>query len=144
MKNKKTCVFDTNSLISALLIKKSVSRRAFDKALDNYQIILSEETVLEFNDVAAREKFKKYLKEGELEIFEELLHREAKFIEVKETIEICRDQDDNKFLELAVSGKANIIVSGDKDLLVLDPFRSIRIIRPRTFAEKFPPKKESE
>jgi predicted nucleic acid-binding protein len=56
MKNKPPCVFDTNSLISALLIKTSVSRKAFDKALDYWQLLISDETVSEFEDVAGRER----------------------------------------------------------------------------------------
>jgi putative PIN family toxin of toxin-antitoxin system len=79
------------------------------------------------------------LKEGEREGFEELLHREAVFTEVNEIVNASRDSEDDKFLELAVAGKANVVVSGDKDLLVLDPFRSIRIVRPRAFVEQFPP-----
>lgn len=51
-----------------------------------------------------------------------MLHREAKLVEVTETIKASCDPEDDKFLELAVAGAAEVIVSGDKDLLVLDPF----------------------
>lgn len=54
MTSKPRCVFDTNSLISALLVSTSVSRKAFDKALNAYQILISDETVAEFDDVAGR------------------------------------------------------------------------------------------
>lgn len=104
MRNRPSCVFDTNSLISALLIKTSISRQAFDKALDHYRVLISDETVAEFDDVASREKFETYLEAGEREAFEELLHREAQFVEVTETVEASRDPDDDKFLELAVVG----------------------------------------
>lgn len=130
MSSKPPCVFDTNSLISALLLKTSVSRKAFNKALDHYQLLISDEAVAAFDDVAGREKFKDYLEEGEREVFEELLHRSAKLIAVTETIEASRDPDDDKFLEFAIAGGAGVIVSGDKDLLVLDPFRDVRIVRP--------------
>ena len=139
MRSRPPCVFDTNSLISALLIRTSVSRRAFDKALDYYQVLISKETVAEFDDVASREKFGKYLREGEREGFEELLHREARFVEVTEAVKASRDPDDDKFLALAIAGAAEVIVSGDKDLLVLDPFWGVRIVRPRAFVEEFPP-----
>lgn len=137
--NRPPCVFDTNSLISALLIKTSISREALDKAVDHYQILVSDETTAEFDDVAGREKFNDYLTEKEREVFQELLHREAKLTEVTETVEASRDSDDDKFLELAIAGNAKVIVSGDKDLLVLDPFRGVRIVTPRTFVEDFPP-----
>lgn len=143
MRNRPSCVFDTNSLISALLINTSISRRSFDKALDHYRLLISDETVAEFDDVAGRKKFETYLEEGEREAFEEPLHREAQFVEGTETVEVNRDPDDDKFLELAVAGEAEVIVSGDQDLLVLDPFQGVRIVRPRTFVEEFPPMEEA-
>jgi uncharacterized protein len=54
-------------------------------------------------------------------------------IEPKEQINECRDPKDNKYLELAVSGKAEAIVTGDTDLLVLHPFRDIQIVTPQEF-----------
>ena len=48
---------------------------------------------------------------------------------------MCRDSKDNKILELAVSGAADFVVSGDGDLLVLHPFRGISILRPREFLQ---------
>jgi putative PIN family toxin of toxin-antitoxin system len=51
------------------------------------------------------------------------LGRETELITINETIDICRDPKDNKFLELAISGKATHIITGDKDLLELHPFR---------------------
>ena len=57
------------------------------------------------------------------------------FVKVTETIRTCRDAKDDKFLELAVSGKATHIISGDEDLLALNPFRDIPIITPRQFLE---------
>ena len=54
-------------------------------------------------------------------------------IEVDETITECRDSKDNKFLELGVCGKADFIISGDEDLLILNPFRNIQILSPGNF-----------
>ena len=48
-------------------------------------------------------------------------------------ITICRDAKDDKFLELALNGRADIIVSGDQDLLTLNPFQGIPIVQPATF-----------
>jgi predicted nucleic acid-binding protein len=58
-------------------------------------------------------------------------------------VEASRDPDDDKFLELAVAGEAEVIVSGDQDLLVLDPFQGARMVRPRTFVEEFLPMEEA-
>src|SRR6202012_2779345 len=57
----------------------------------------------------------------------------AELVTIGERIAACRDATDDKFLELAVSGKADLIVSGDADLLVLNPFRDIPIVAPATF-----------
>lgn len=48
----------------------------------------------------------------------------------------CRDPKDNKYLELAVSGKAECIITGDEDLLVLNPFRQIDILTVQNFLDK--------
>jgi uncharacterized protein len=65
------------------------------------------------------------------------IEKEALFIEPVVKIAECRDPNDNKFLELAVAGNADYIVTGDKDLLVLNPFRNIRIITPKEFLAQF-------
>jgi predicted nucleic acid-binding protein len=57
----------------------------------------------------------------------------AELVEIKERIAACRDPTDDKFLELAVNGRADLIVSGDADLLALNPFRGIPIITPAMF-----------
>ena len=54
---------------------------------------------------------------------------------ITERIAACRDATDDKFLELAVNGKADMIVSGDADLLVLNPFRGIPIVSPAAFVQ---------
>ena len=65
------------------------------------------------------------------------IEKEALFIEPVVKISECRDPKDNKFLELAVAGKADCIVTGDKDLLVLNPFRGTKIISPIDFLIQF-------
>jgi len=65
------------------------------------------------------------------------IEKEALFIEPVVKISECRDPKDNKFLELAVAGNAYCIVTGDKDLLVLTPFRGIKIISPGDFLIQF-------
>jgi uncharacterized protein len=57
----------------------------------------------------------------------------AELVTITERIAVCRDPTDDKFLELAVNGHADVIISGDDDLLVLDTFRGIPIITPAAF-----------
>lgn len=59
----------------------------------------------------------------------------SQLVTITEKIAVCRDEKDNKFLEVAVSGNANIIITGDLDLLVLNPFQGVEILTPEQFIE---------
>lgn len=120
-------------VVSALLLRDSVPRQAFDKALNNGTVLLSLPVIFELADVLSREKLNRYLLEEERMRFLVSLLKEAELAQVSEIITACRDAKDDKFLELAVSGKASCIVSGDADLLDLSPFRGIPILTPREF-----------
>ena len=63
------------------------------------------------------------------------LMADAELVTITERIAACRDPTDDKFLELAVSGHADLIVSGDADLLALNPFRGIPIVTPAAFVQ---------
>ena len=127
-------VFDTNSLISAFLIKSSVSARALDAAIDKGRLVMSEPCSLEFSEVIFREKFDPYFvdERERLEAIEKV-ERNSLIFFPKEPVRICRDPKDNKFLELAVEAKASCIITRDKDLLVLHPYLSISILTPADF-----------
>jgi putative PIN family toxin of toxin-antitoxin system len=90
-------------------------------------------TVDELNEVLHRRRFDKYMREDQRLEFLAALIREAELVEVTEVVTESRDPKDNKFLELAVGGKAAYIISGDNDLLVLHPFRGIPVVTPQTF-----------
>lgn len=134
----KRYVFDTNVLVSAVLSARSVPRQAFNLAFARSKILLSNSVIEELNEVLNRPKFNRYLSTEKKELFLLILFLDAIFIDVKEKLSICRDVKDNKFLELAISGKANAIISGDNDLLVLNPFRNIPILNPNQFISQFP------
>lgn len=126
-------VFDTNVVVSAALLARSTPRQAFDKALDEGTLLISLPVLLELIEVLSRPKLDRYVTEHERMLFLLLLLKEAELVEVTEHVTECRDSKDNKILELAVSGAADFVVSGDGDLLVLHPFRGITILRPREF-----------
>jgi putative PIN family toxin of toxin-antitoxin system len=94
-------------------------------------------TVAELNDVLRRPRFDPYVHEDERLEFLAVLVRDAEVVEVTEIVTDCRDPKDNKFLQLALDGGATHIVSGDEDLLVLHPFRSIPILTPRGFVAQW-------
>jgi putative PIN family toxin of toxin-antitoxin system len=135
MANRGKFVFDTNVVVSALLMKKSVARDALDKARTAGDILLSLEVIEELQDVLSRPAFDRYVDEEDRLKFLSLLVKEAILVEVTERVKECRDPKDDKFLELAVNGNATFIVSGDKDLQVLHPFRNIPILSPREFLD---------
>ena len=59
----------------------------------------------------------------------------AELVAITERIAACRDPTDDKFLELAINGRADLIVSGDGDLLALNPFHDIPIVTPAVFVQ---------
>ncbi|HEX5708004.1 MAG TPA: putative toxin-antitoxin system toxin component, PIN family [Pyrinomonadaceae bacterium] len=132
-KNDLRFVLDTNVIVSAVLLPGSTPRRAFDKALDEGKILLSVPTLLELAEVLGRKKLEKYLREEERMRFLVALLKESELVKVTAEVADCRDARDNKFLELAISGKADCIISGDEDLLSLNPYRGIPILSPRGF-----------
>lgn len=131
-------VFDTNTLISASLLVGSVNRKAIRKAVLLGEIAFSNETLNEFKEVVFRKKFDKYFVSNEerLELLNEIENTIKPFFP-SETITDCRGPKDNKFLELAVSAKASCTITGDKDLLVLHPFRGIPILNAADFISNF-------
>jgi len=121
-------VFDTNVLVSAALLPSSKSRRALELALKQGKLLLSLPVLAEICEVLGREKFRRYIDEEDIRTFVAVLTREAEWVDVDVRIAACRDPKDDKFLELAVSGRATCIVTGDSDLLALNPFQGIAII----------------
>jgi uncharacterized protein len=129
-------VFDTNVLISASLLPSSKPRRALDLAIKQGKLLLSYPVLAELCEVLSRERFRRYIDEEDIRTFVAVLTREAEWVDVDMRITACRDPKDDKFLELAVSGRGTCIVSGDSDLLVLSPFQGILIMTPQTFLEQ--------
>ena len=132
MKSDLRCVVDTGVAVSALLLPRSVPRQAFDAAARG-RLLVSEATIGELDDVLRRPKFNTYLSEERRLTFLAALLREAEMVDVMDVVTACRDPKDNKFLELALSGQANHIITGDLDLLVLHPFRGIAVVNPKAF-----------
>lgn len=126
-------VLDTGVLISAVLLPRSAPRQAVDLAFARGIVLASVDTIDELDEVLRRPKFDRYLREEERLLFLTAFIRDAKVIQVTEKLTECRDPEDNKFLELAVSGNATCIISGDSDLLILNPFRGVTILTPQEF-----------
>jgi putative PIN family toxin of toxin-antitoxin system len=126
-------VVDTNTLISRLLLPGSVPAAAVRKAVREARLLGSEATLSELADVLSRSKFDRYLTILERQEFVRLLGRFIEMVAITHSVRACRDPRDDKFLELALNGSADIIVTGDRDLLALDPSRGIRIVTPARY-----------
>ena len=127
------CVFDTDAIISAMLSRTATPGVALASAYGTGEILVSVPLMRELHDVVSRPKFDRYVTPSERERFLGLLLRDAQLVEITESIRACRDPKDDQVLELAVCGRADWIITGDADLLVLDPFRGIRIVTAADF-----------
>lgn len=126
-------VFDTNVIVSALLFHASPPGQAFVRVLGEGTILVSVALLGEVSDVLSRAKFDRYVGRDERDRFIDALLREARIVDIHESVRACRDPKDDQVLEVAVNGRAACIVTGDADLLALNPFRGIRILPPAGF-----------
>jgi uncharacterized protein len=128
-------VFDASSLVGAILKSGGVPKRALLLARTHETLCLSPAVEAEIRDVFSRPKFRKYLASRRAERILNLLSAAAFSVLPTETVNDCRDAKDNKYLELAAN--AVTIVTSDDDLLVLDPWRGIRIVTPAEYVARF-------
>lgn len=126
-------MIDANTVVSAALNPNGVPRKALATARTRGVIVLSEAVYGEIAEVLARPKFRRVLTEDRRRETLELLAAAARWVEPKETVNDCRDAKDNRYLELALAAQATTIVSGDEDLLVLNPWRGVRVLQPARF-----------
>jgi len=125
-------VVDTNVFVSAALKSASFPAGVVRWVDRHGGLLKSEATERQLLDVLQRPYIAAHVQAPYLENVSRLLAA-AELVSVTERIAACRDPTDDKFLELAVNGKADLIVSGDADLLVLNPFRDIPVVAPATF-----------
>ena len=132
----KRVVFDTSTLISALLFPRSQHAQSFRDVITHHQAVASAETMQELVDVISRPKFDRYRAVADRAEFVRRYTAVVEMVIVTETVNDCRDSKDNKFLALALAATANAIISSDDDLLVLNPYRGIRVVDLALFAAK--------
>ena len=130
-------VFDTNVLVSAALIQGSRADLCVRAVLENqHPLIFSKATFEELSEVLLRSKLDRYVSKAVRMGLLETWQNAAVFFPdaaLYEVVRDCRDPDDDKFLELALASRAFVVVTGDPDLLVLDPWRGIRIVKLADF-----------
>lgn len=135
----KQAVIDTNVLISALIKPQGTVGPVLKHLRDNHYIPLYSDALID--ELLAklylpRIRDKYHLDDETIETTLALLLLRGQAIVPQRRIQACRDPHDNMLLEIAVESRADYIVTGDQDLLVLDPFESISIITPAQFLKK--------
>jgi putative PIN family toxin of toxin-antitoxin system len=126
-------VVDTNVFVSGLLREFSVPGQAAAKARHNAVLLVSQATMHELADVLALAKFDHYVTVQHRVQFIQLIARVAEFVPIIHPIRECCDPKDDKFLEVALNGRADVILTGDEDLLAMNPWREIEILSPTRY-----------
>ena len=140
-------VIDTNILVRAMLNPGGSVGPVIDLLRDGqYVFLYSEATLNELIDVLSRPRMaRRYgITSDEVEALCALVVLRGELVEPKAAIKACRDPKDDKFLELAVTAGADVIVTGDGDLAALDPFEGIPMIQPAHFLRLLRESQESE
>src|SRR3979411_2894360 len=112
-------VVDTNELVSRLILPQSVPAQALRRAELESRLLISEATMYELADALSRPKFDRYVSLENRKSFLQRLGHIAEFVPIIQLVRECRDPKDDKFLEVALNGRADVIISGDADLLAL-------------------------
>ncbi|MEZ5536275.1 MAG: putative toxin-antitoxin system toxin component, PIN family [Thiolinea sp.] len=133
----KRVLFDTSTLIGVMLKPQSLPAQVFYHAAKYCLLIASAETMNELAEVVQREKFDRFRSRGERLTILAYYQSLAIIVPVTEEVTDCRDEKDNKFLSAALAGKVDVLVSSDEDLLVLNPYRGIPVIKARQYADQF-------
>ena len=135
MAERPRIVIDTNVLVSRLLVPRSVPAEAVRVAANQGVLLVSEALMTELAEVLARPKFDAYVTVQDRQQFLRLLARIATMVPILHRVRECRDPKDDMLLELAISGDAHLIVTGDADLLGMSVFRGVRILTPAAYLE---------
>ncbi|QXV67050.1 putative toxin-antitoxin system toxin component, PIN family [Mucilaginibacter sp. 21P] len=120
-------ILDTNLWIS-FLIRKDHSFLTQLILSKKVRLLFSEELLKEFIEVSRRPKFIKYFSGNSVDEILDIINDFAEFIEVDSVVTACRDEKDNFLLSLAKDGRADYLITGDNDLLELNPFGKTKII----------------
>lgn len=130
---KTKIVVDTNIFISAFLGSKNAKFLLKEIINDEFDLVMSELQLYEIETVLKRPRFEKYILNSEVDEFISCLSLKIIVPAIYEAIKDCRDEKDNMILEEAVYGNAKYIITGDEDLLVLNPYRWVSIITIKDF-----------
>lgn len=126
-------ILDTNLLISRVLTPDSFVAGAVRVIIDRCDLLVSQSTMDEFATVLVRVQEGGYITEEEMATLIKAYMEIVEWVPILEKVQACRDPKDDKFLELAVNGQAEYLVTGDRDLLAMHPFRNTPVLTARDF-----------
>ena len=136
MRAERRIVLDTSVVVSGLILPASVPGRVIDHAVRSGHLIATGETMAELIARLMSPKFDRWLPLEDRQATLDRLIPLVEIVEVVRVVRACRDPKDDKFLEAAVNGTADVLVTGDKDLLVLNPFAGVAIVPPAQYLEQ--------
>jgi putative PIN family toxin of toxin-antitoxin system len=129
-------VVDTNILVSQLILPESLPAQVLAQVEMRSVLLFSESTMYELADVLSRPKFDRYVSREARKGFIQRIGRIAEFVHIIQTIRECRDPKDDRILEVAWNGQAEIIITGDADLLGMGPWRRVEILSPSDYLKR--------
>ena len=136
MKNNIKVIFDVNIWVSAFISPNMEKQVQAIILQDEVEIIACSYLLEELRQTLQRPKFKKYLSSERMLLATELVEQSSTFINLNSVVELCRDDKDNYLLSLAKDAQADFLLTGDKDLLVLNPFEKTQIIKLSDYLEQ--------
>jgi hypothetical protein len=132
-------VLDTGVLVSGIIRRQGTTGEVVRALREKrFAVIYTTPILVEIIEVLGRNPFRtKYHIEAEdITALVNLIRLRGELVTPKQTVTVCRDAKDNKFLETALAANADAIVSGDDNLLVLNPFEGILFLHPSEFLAK--------
>jgi len=137
MKKELRAVIDTNIIVSAVIGKSATLVNIYESFVGNrFTPVFSPQLQQEILNVIRKPRLRKYFGTEETKRFKGLLKVDSILVVPAKKVSVCRDTKDNILLETALEAKADFIVTGDKDLLILKSFSGIPIVNPRRFSDK--------
>lgn len=125
-------IFDTNVWISFLIGKQISSLKKYIVEGD-IEIITTDKLLIEIETVTSRDKLRRYFSKDDVEKLLQLINVIGTKFDIKPTHTLSRDPKDSFLLDLIEFSKADFLVTGDKDLLENNPFKTARILTPSDF-----------
>lgn len=129
----KNIVLDSNVIISAALSPKGLAAKVVNHVIKHHKIVFCNETFDELDTRIWRPKFDRYISLEQRKLLFHDLSAIAEWVEVDDTNHYSRDRDDDKFIATAMVAGADLLVSGDADLLDLVEVEGVRIVKPAEF-----------